>query len=188
MKAISFFLLFLLLLCTASCKKSPPVAPPVDTTQPGSRNYTWTVDTIRHGPYDFIDLISIWGSSPSDVWAVGDADVSYNTIWHYDGVTWSRDSVYGAGNLQTVYGFAPDIVWAASAPGDGAFHFNGSTWTTFRNLLLPGYPISDFDDIWGDSPTNIYFVGAVENASSAKGTILHFDGQSWTFAPLSNTD
>ncbi len=190
MKAISFIFLLILLVCTTSCKKSPPVAPPVDTTQPGSRNYTWTVDTIRQGPYDFIDLISIWGSSPSDVWAVGGADVSYNTIWHYDGTGWSRDSVFAAGNLQTVYGFAPDNIWAASSPGDGAFHFNGSNWTTIGNLVLPGYPVSYLNDIWGDGPTNIYFIGAAANPSNntAEGVILHFDGQNWTFVPVSNTN
>ncbi len=73
-------------------------------------------------------LYSVWGSSGSDVFAVGD----YGTILHYDGSTWS------------------------SIP-------SGTT-----NYLL---------GIWGSSGSDVFVVGD-------HGTILHYDG---TLPPVTTT-
>ncbi len=54
----------LLLFMVFDCHNNP-VTPPVD--EAGSRDYIWTVDTINYPN----SITRIWGSSPSDVWAVG---------------------------------------------------------------------------------------------------------------------
>ena len=50
------------------CKKNP-VGP--ENIQPGRRDYTWTVDTLTVPNGDLFYLFSLWGSSPTDIWAVG---------------------------------------------------------------------------------------------------------------------
>jgi len=56
-------------------------------------------------------LNGVWGTSASDIWAVGNAGV----VLHYDGARWSRVKVAGVGeapsDLYTVWSPAPGQVW-----------------------------------------------------------------------------
>ena len=56
-------------------------------------------------------LNAVWGTSASDIWAVGDAGV----VLHYDGARWSRVKVAGLGvarpDLYSVWSPAPGHVW-----------------------------------------------------------------------------
>jgi hypothetical protein len=60
-------------------------------------------------------LRSIWGTSGSDVWAVGDA----GTIVHFDGATWSVVASPTTQNLAGVWASGPRDVWAI---GDAVYH------------------------------------------------------------------
>src|SRR6266550_4708302 len=71
-------------------------------------------------------LHDAWGTSASDVWAVGDG-----TIAHYNGTSWSSTStqpVFGATH-NSVWGFSPNNVWTVgqdrNVPGAATFHYNG---------------------------------------------------------------
>lgn len=81
------------------------------------------VGTIRHypGTGDSLDVVNetqttetlraVWGTSPNDVWAVGDAAC----VIHWDGMHWSRVAVGGLGgrrpDLYTVWTATPGKVW-----------------------------------------------------------------------------
>jgi len=58
-----------------------------------------------------VDLNAVWGTSPDDVWAVGDAGV----VLHFDGQKWSRMKIAGLGNrrpdLYAVWAPEPGHVW-----------------------------------------------------------------------------
>jgi hypothetical protein len=117
-----------------------------DNIVPGKRNYTWNIDSVDYGSLPgLIELSSIWGSSPDDVWgAAFTADVR-NCLWHYDGQKWSRAvwntpiTEYGNGSKSAggVWGFSKDDVWVfggriySSTETTAPFimHYDGSKWT-----------------------------------------------------------
>lgn len=85
---ILIILLIPLLLMVEGCPK--PTDPGDD--KPKQPYYVWTVDTLFYDypgiPPDQVNIASIWGSSPHDVWAVGGSDVIVGELWHYNGISW----------------------------------------------------------------------------------------------------
>src|SRR6185436_15168757 len=67
-------------------------------------------------------LYGVWGSGPSDVWAVGDV----GTILHWDGSAWWKVPSGTTHDLRGVWGSGPSDVWAVGAPGN-----SGSGGVTF---------------------------------------------------------
>jgi hypothetical protein len=110
-------------------------------------------------------LAAVWGSSASDLWAVG---VS-NTILHYNGSIWTTFLPAGsvATNFFGVWGTSPSDAWFVSStgtngPGDGMIHhYNGATLSNALSATTPG-----LFGIWGSSATDVWAVGD-------GGTILH---------------
>ncbi len=49
----------------------------------GNRTFTWTF--VSRVGWD-LDLTSVWGTAPNDVWAAGD----YGRLRHWDGTTWTQ--------------------------------------------------------------------------------------------------
>ncbi|MBN1300637.1 MAG: hypothetical protein JW995_05430, partial [Melioribacteraceae bacterium] len=83
---IFFFTTFILI----SCDDTPNG--PEDNY--GRRDYEWQVDTIDFGfNRGFVYFDRIWGSSYSDVWAFTRGAGSRLKLWHFDGQTWSTDSI-----------------------------------------------------------------------------------------------
>ena len=106
------------------------------------------------------ELNDIWGSGPSDVYAVG-----FNTVQHWDGQTWS--TVAGVtGTL--VSGSSSSDVWAGSI---GLEHFDGTIWTSvaqFSGAFMLGVADAAPNDVWA-----VALQGGVES-------VEHFDGTAWT--------
>ena len=112
-------------------------------------------------------LESVWGSSATDVFAVGDI----GTILHYDGNTWSGQA---SGSTNWLYG-----VWGSSATdvlavgeGETILHFDGNTWSGQASGTGVG-----LWGVWGSSATDVFAVGG--NGGIGQGTILHYDGDTW---------
>jgi hypothetical protein len=113
-------------------------------------------------------LKKVWGSSPSDVFAVGDN----GTIIHYDGASWSPHESGTTVPLSQVWGSGPDDVYAFGDDFPGSSHYNrilhydGLSWSQQAidsTLLLL--------DLAGTGPHDAYLVGM-------GGVILHYDGTS----------
>ncbi|MFA6598626.1 MAG: hypothetical protein WCS69_12955 [Ignavibacteriaceae bacterium] len=104
---ISFVLL------SFGCKKPPTSS---DDNKPAlKKEFVWSIDTLffdyPYMPPDQINLHSIWGSSPTNVWAVGHSDIPSGRLWHYDGNKWTPDKncpLYGFenGNSFILYPYA----------------------------------------------------------------------------------
>ncbi|MFA4922585.1 MAG: hypothetical protein WC557_00135 [Ignavibacteriaceae bacterium] len=174
-KHILFVVLVTIILLNLGCKKTL-TGPEQDI--PGRRDYVWTVDTLKANPGDLFYMFSLWGSSPTDIWAVGSADASDLSMWHYDGVSWTRNITRLSSSLMSVHGFAKNDVWASSSPG-GIYHFDGQQWSLSYANNIPGtHP--GLDNIWGDSQSNIYAVGSIDTVGGGySGEIVHFDGSAW---------
>ena len=113
-------------------------------------------------------LWGIWGSSPSDIFAVGNA----GTILHYNGNAWTHMNSGTTANLHNVWGTSASNVYVVGDAGT-ILHYNGSSWasmTSGTSQTLHG--------IWGSSATDIFAVGTA-------GGIIHYDGSAWS--PMVNT-
>jgi len=145
-------------------------------------------------------LHAAWGTSPSDVFAVGEG----GTILHWDGTSWARQtsgttaalySVWGASSSDVIVGGDHVIlryngttwsaqpssepltsimgVWTGAPNGGVAVGTGGIIWRydgTTWQVEQRGSPAAI--PVWGSSPSDIY-------AGGINGTILHYDGASW---------
>jgi len=178
-----YILVFLVSFFCINCEKEKCLNCPEDL-EPGRRDYIWTVDTLKANPWDLFYLFSLWGSSPTDIWATGSGGASDVTLWHYDGVSWTRDLSCLSSNMMCVFGFAQNDVWACDAPGRGVYHYNGTQWTNVYKYKDTG-TLLGLNNIWGDAPNNIYVVGAIDFLNGDyKGVILHFNGSSWSYLSI----
>lgn len=179
-KQFLFIVLVTIVLFNLGCKKSL-TEPVPDNTQPGRRDYAWTVDTIKI-PFTF--LYRIWGSSANDVWAVGPGGGLDQTIWHYDGSKWKTDGISRGISPLAVWGFGNDDVWIVGHEGK-IWHNAGGGWTESFGYKKNGFWV-DFEDIWGDAPNNIYVTGFIDSGNVRKGLILNFNGSRWNEITIPN--
>jgi hypothetical protein len=118
-------------------------------------------------------LNAVWGSSASDVFAVG-----YDTIVHYDGSAWTTlpppNPTPGNRELTSVWGSSGNDVFAVR--GSDILHYNGSTWEKVYDADHFLYAV------WGSSASDVFAVGLY-------GTILHYNGNGWSAmaSPTTNT-
>lgn len=123
-------------------------------------------------------LLSVWGTSARDVWAVGaDArDGSGPTVLHFDGEAWARVSTGRTeGDLWWVFGFVDGPVYMG---GDGGviLRYQSDSFTT---MATPG--IGTVFGIWGASPSDVWAVGG--ESESAGGFAWRLQGDAWQAEP-----
>ncbi len=167
---ISFVVLIL-----SSCNSNPVDSPP----QPGRRDYTWTIDTLKADQLGFQSLRGIWGPSPSDVWVVGDAATYVNKVWHYDGTQWKNYLLDQFATPVRICGISSSEIWMVTTISD-IWKYDGSKWYKFTTIVPEGYQRILFEDIYGYH-NNIYAVGvALKPNGDYTGIIVHYNGYSWS--------
>ena len=125
----------------------------------------WT--TMQSGTKDA--LTSIWGTSPGDVFVAGGNPTTLAGVaLYYNGASWA-DMPYPDDVVFSLWGTANNNIY--SADFYGISHYNGLIWLISHEtpVLMMG--------ICGGSNADIFAVGA-------NGTILHYNGSSWT--PMSS--
>jgi hypothetical protein len=133
-------------------------------------------------------LLSVWGTSSRDVWAVGAAplDGAAPTVLHFDGTSWSSEDTGSTGDLWWVFGFAAGPVYAGGTGGQILRYANGS----FERMQTPG--TGNVFGIWGSSANDVWAVGG--QPGGANGAFAwRLSGDSWTEVPdfpsgLASTD
>jgi hypothetical protein len=121
-------------------------------------------------------LTAVWGSSATDVWAVGQS----LQLVHFDGKTWqtstaptSPELASTPANLSGVWGTSPNDVWAVGAGSRSTvstvLHFDGKAWTVTSS------PKGRFYRVWSSGPTDVWLIGL--------GGVLHGDGHIWQAPP-----
>jgi len=106
-------------------------------------------------------LRGLWGSSPTNIIAVGDG----GAIRRYNGKAWTA-MTSGPKDMRGVWGSSASDIFAVGVHGT-ILHYNGKAWQ-----MMSSKTISTLHGVWGSGPTDVYAVG--EN-----GTILHYDGKAW---------
>ncbi len=109
------------------------------------------------------DFGGVWGTSPTDVYAVG----SDGRILHHDGAAWTAEPSGTTAILTDVWGTAADDVYAVGDAG-AILHYDGTRWASMASNTT-----NALQGIWGSSAHDIHAVGY-------EGTILHYDGQRWS--------
>jgi hypothetical protein len=142
----------------------------------GDASPAWHITTKAEAP---AALLSVWGTSTSDVWVTGGRSelTGAPTVLHLDGSTWSHlDSGQTGIDLWWVFGFAGGDVFLTGSGGtilryrDGAFE----KMTTPRSGIVFG--------LWGASATDLWAVGSGDDGH---GIVWRYDGTRWQDASVS---
>ena len=80
MKKLILSTIALLIILITSCDSPTEV---IDDSQPGRRDYVWTVDTIKVDASGYLTPLRIWGSSPKNIWLTCSSDRPKYNLWHY---------------------------------------------------------------------------------------------------------
>jgi hypothetical protein len=106
-------------------------------------------------------LEGIWGSSPDDIWAVGQR----GTILHWDGTNWVGTIAGWAYPCNDIWGSSATNIWAV---GNKIIHYDGYQWSVVAEIGAP----HTLQGIWGTAADDIWAVGGY-------GNILRWDGSNW---------
>lgn len=153
-----------------------------DDPKPTPDTRTWSASTEALE----VALMSVGGTSPDDVWAVGADGGQGGVVLHFDGTAWSRIPSGQAYDLWWVHALAPSQVFIGGA-GATVLEWNGSA---FRRHVTPGRAADTVFGVWASSPTDVWAVGG---RVGRYGFIWHYDGTTWTNVelpdnvPLDNT-
>jgi hypothetical protein len=128
-------------------------------------------------------LVSIAGSSPDDLWAVGTWNHDHNPtlplIMHWNGSSWRLAPFFTGptgGELFSVSAVSASDAWAVGSGKAGALilHWNGHKW---RQLPAPDPVPSQFlESVAAVTANDVWAVGATNSGA----IILHWNGTRWT--------
>jgi hypothetical protein len=123
-------------------------------------------------------LLSVWGTSPSDVWAAGADAGDGPLVLHHDGASWQRLDTGHSGDLWWAFGFAEGPVYFGGVGGSILRWQDGA----FERMATPG--TGTVFGIWGPSPDELWAVGgAPGGARGAFAWRLGAGASSWQEVP-----
>ena len=130
-----------------------------------------------------LDMTSISGSSPSDIWAAGTASTEgverrkvAPVLEHFNGSTWSNVTVPVTGGVGSVVAISPTDAWAIA--GGSLIQWNGTTWSVVNATTANGTAVVG-SILAALSPTDVWVTDGV--------TLDNFNGTTWTAVPIPST-
>lgn len=122
--------------------------------------------------------LSVWGSSPKDVYVVGGplGNSGFEAAaMHFDGTSWEKLAPGGADSFWWVAGTGPKDVWMAGEHGR-ITHWDGQSFQEHTPLTA-----ATIWGLWASSPTDAWAVGGTPGGGTAapNDVVLHWDGTSW---------
>lgn len=91
---------------------------------PSMANYDAPMTWVEVTSGTTYDLKGVWGTSATDVWAVGKRGV----ILHYNGTSWSSQQSPVTADLLSIWGRSASDIYAVGAQGT-YIHYNGTQWS-----------------------------------------------------------
>ena len=125
-------------------------------------------------------LMSVWGTSATDVWTVGSPPRTGGTpqVLHFDGSTWTfLDPGVTDVDLWWVHGWEGGPIMIGGSNGT-ILRYDGTTWEA---MTTPGTNV--VFGIWGTTSDDVWAVGGAYGAGSG-AFAWRFDGTEGTDVPL----
>jgi len=116
------------------------------------------------------DLRAIWGTSASNVYAVG----TNGTILHYNVADWSSMTSNTVNSLYGIWGSSATDIFAVGELGT-IVHYDGTGWSTMTSNVNVVGPGSYLFDVWGTANNNVYAVGG----DGINQYYTHYYGSVW---------
>jgi hypothetical protein len=110
-------------------------------------------------------LRGVWGTSASNVWAVGNS----GAIRHYDGTIWSGAASGTSQPLTGVWGTSASDVWAVGGFSGTILHYDGTSWSSSLERGQAGILFS----VWGSSASDVWVGGDADS-------LFHYNGTTWS--------
>jgi photosystem II stability/assembly factor-like uncharacterized protein len=155
---LSFFLVALSGCIALACSDERPHEPHAPLS------WSWVAKS------DAAALLSVHGSSASDVWIAGADDGLGPVVLHFDGAAWERKST----------GVRGDLWWAHATDGGPVFFAGQSALVlryqggAFERLDTPGLGKDTIYGLWAAGPNELYAVGS---SAGRDGFIWHYQGE-----------
>ena len=182
MKNILFVItIFFNLFVWMGCKNNPTKVE--ENINAGSREYLWTIDTIKPQAYDSFVPTRIWGSSDSNIWITGFGSSTVSVMYHYNGRQWNRDSVSRNIEPSALWGTANNNIWLGNT-NSTIWKYDGNVWQEYGKYIYPNYSSTWVLSMVGNNANDVYAVGSVRGETSSRAAILHFDGTQWQFVKV----
>jgi hypothetical protein len=189
-------------------EKNWPTPTPGDPREPTSQTKAapsaggWTVQKTQLLGTSDNSVGAIAGSSPKDIWAVGDflpdaknsnQDATLSFAEHYNGSKWTAVRTPNAGpNFDSFYGLAASQgkAWAVGERLNAQYQdralvevWNGKAWS-IANIPQPGSLRDMLFAASALSPSDVWVVGDQEGADGVFHTLAeHWNGSIWTVVP-----
>ncbi len=149
-------------------------------------------------PIDVSGLSAVWGTSVTNVYAVGRKGPypdSEGVVIHYNGSTWQTVMDGGlADNLYAIWGSSASDIYAVGYQRhpDSVYydrqgvvlHYDGSVWGKIYTIEERSSAICA---VWGSSNSDVFFDGSYsiyddndQYVGRSDDSILHFNGTTWT--------
>jgi hypothetical protein len=193
---------------TSLPERNWPTPTPGDPEEPTSATKAtpsaggWTVQKTQLLGTSDNSVGAIAGSSPTDIWAVGDflpdaaktnQDATLTFAEHYNGSKWTVVRTPNTGpNFNSFYGVAASQgkAWAVGERLNRRYQdralvevWNGQKWT-IANIPQPGSVRDMLFAATALSPSDVWVVGDQEGADGVFQTLAeHWNGATWTVVP-----
>lgn len=146
--------------------------------------YHFDGEEVASQPTSQVHHNGAWGTSATDVWGFGDGPTGAGNgrapaLDHFDGESWQMTLLPGEGWIIAFWKSSDEDLWAIRSAGFGAtalLHGDGDSWEEVEGMSGIGLL-----DVWGRAADDVWAVGR-------QGTILHFDGATWTTSPSGTTE
>src|SRR5262249_9749530 len=105
-----------------------------------------------------VQVLGLWGTGPSNMWAVGGVGQNNPAIVHFDGTSWTSvlTGIAQGCALSGIWGTGASDIYAVSSCGGVVTHFDGSSWTQENQNVAPTFGLTA---VWESSPTDVYVIG-----------------------------
>jgi hypothetical protein len=100
------------------------------------------------------NLDLMWAFSDSDQWVLGKSSSFGQTMYHYDGSTWTRVQDFSNTTLNTLWASGPKDIYAAGDFGH-LYRYNGVSWERQQSAAR-----TDFTSMIGASSSDVWLVGS----------------------------